>query len=188
MIRLSDIAFSYGEKKVLKGLSLDIQEGEVFGFLGPNGCGKTTLFKILSTYFQPASGKITCDELDITKKPKIFREKIGVVFQSPSLDPQLTIVENFSHQGKIYGLSREKLKKKTEAFMKTFDLTDHREKLVRELSGGLKQRLALVNSAATIRDAISPIEYCTIPDFSILRCTIPDYSIFALYYTGLFRF
>ncbi len=146
MIRIQNLEFSYKANKVLNGLSLEIPEGNVFGILGPNGSGKTTLFRILSTALQMQKGEITWLGYDLNRKAAEVRATLGVVFQYPSLDPQLTVEENLQCQGVLYGLHGTVLKSAIEDRLKKLGVWDRRGQKVRELSGGLKRRAELAKA------------------------------------------
>src|SRR6266702_6868533 len=105
VVQVRNLAHSYGTHKALGGVSFDVGRGEIFGLLGPNGGGKTTLFRILSTSFPPTSGGAAVFGADVRTHANQVRAEIGVVFQSPSLDKKLTVRENLMHQGHLYGLS-----------------------------------------------------------------------------------
>src|SRR5256885_11168003 len=98
IIQIDHLSHSYADRPALADLSLSIDRGEIFGFLGPNGSGKTTLFRILSTLLPVSSGRVTIAGLDLATQREAIRRQIGVVFQSPSLDKQLTAEENLRHQ------------------------------------------------------------------------------------------
>ena len=105
IVEIEHLSHSYGERPALVDLSLRVKRGEIFGFLGPNGSGKTTLFRILCTLIPapPATVKILGLDLSLQSRPEV-RRQLGVVFQSPSLDKQLTAEENLRQQGHLYGL------------------------------------------------------------------------------------
>ena len=107
IVQVRQLSHRYGERRALDGVSLEVNAGEIFGFLGPNGSGKTTLFRILSTLITPQEGRVTFDlmgrTLDLREARDEVRKSIGVVFQSPSLDRQLTAEENLRHHGHLYG-------------------------------------------------------------------------------------
>ncbi|HLD50582.1 MAG TPA: ATP-binding cassette domain-containing protein, partial [bacterium] len=140
MIEIQDLRYSYGERQVLQGLTFQVPKGKIFGFLGPNGSGKTTLFRILSTSFPPASGKVTISGFQIPKDYDEVRKRIGVVFQSPSLDAKLTVRENLMHQGHLYGLRGRELALRMEEMMGRLGILDRANERVDKLSGGLKRR------------------------------------------------
>src|SRR5579864_6082918 len=104
VIRVEDIRPSYGKRTALKGISFDVAAGEIFGLLGPSGSGKTTLFRILSTLMLPTGGRAMIAGFDAAGQPDEVRRRIGVVFQSQSVDIKLTAAENLWHQGHLYGL------------------------------------------------------------------------------------
>src|SRR5438445_10505794 len=117
VIRVEDIRHSYGKRTALKGISFDVAAGEIFGLLGPNGSGKTTLFRILSTLMLPASGRALVSGFDSTRQPDEVRRRIGVVFQSKSVDLKITAAENLWHQGHLYGLRGANLMSRSQAIM-----------------------------------------------------------------------
>src|SRR3954471_1831079 len=108
VVEISNLTHLYGERKALADVSFQVQEGEIFGLLGPNGGGKTTLFRILSTLLRPSSGTAKIFGLDVAARPQDVRRRIGVVFQSSSVDGKLTSAENLKHHGHLYGLRGER--------------------------------------------------------------------------------
>jgi ABC-2 type transport system ATP-binding protein len=140
------LVFNYGKRRALDGVSFRVRRGEIFGFLGPNGGGKTTLFKILATLVLPHEGRVEVCGHDLTTSPSAVRRTLGVVFQSPSSDAQLSLFENLRHQGHIYGLVGKSLNRNIEALLERFSLQDRRDELVRTLSGGLRRRLEIAKA------------------------------------------
>jgi ABC-2 type transport system ATP-binding protein len=130
-------------REALLGVTFSVQEGEIFGLLGPNGGGKSTLFHILSTYFTPTSGHAEIFGLDLRKDVEAIRRQIGVVFQAPGLDGKLTVRENLKHQGHLYGLHGEALVSRIKAVLERVELTDRANDFVETLSGGMKRRVEL---------------------------------------------
>src|SRR5262245_62212487 len=108
-VQTKDLAHSYANHKALSGVSFSVTRREIFGLLGPNGGGKTTLFRILSTSFPATSGDAAIFGDDVRRRADQVRRRIGVVFQNPSLDKKLTVRENLMHHGQIYGLSGTEL-------------------------------------------------------------------------------
>ena len=127
----------YGERMALDNVSFEVARSEIFGLLGPNGGGKTTLFRILCTLMKPTVGRVLMDG------GPVDRRRIGVVFQSPSLDKKLTIRENLVHQGHIYGLRGAELQSRIEKLLGRFGLSDRASDFVEKLSGGLRRRVEL---------------------------------------------
>ncbi len=130
-------------KAALDGVSFEVMRGEMFGLLGPNGSGKTTLFRILSTALFPTSGDIRIAGFDLRLEAGKIREKIGIVFQSPSLDAKLTVRENLVHQGYVFGLSGSALHARCDEMLERLKLTEYAKELAGKLSGGLKRRTEL---------------------------------------------
>jgi ABC-2 type transport system ATP-binding protein len=124
-------------------VSFDVRSGEIFALLGPNGGGKTTLFKILSTALVPTSGTAAIFGLDIRSQADDVRERIGVVFQSPSLDKKLTVLENLRYHGQLYGMRGNQLKARVSEMMERLAVADRANHLVETLSGGLARRVEL---------------------------------------------
>ena len=143
IVEVEDLSHSYNGHKALAGVTFDVTRGEIFGLLGPNGGGKTTLFRVLSTLFPPSSGSATVLGLDILKQASKVRQRLGVVFQSPSLDIKLTVGENLVHQGHLYGLRGRPLRARVDEMMERLRITDRASDLVETLSGGLRRRVEL---------------------------------------------
>ena len=127
-------------------VNLSVEEGEIFGFLGPNGAGKTTTVKLLTTLLRPTSGTAKICGYDVVKQRSKVREKIGVVFQEPALDTELTGRENLDFHARMYGLSRKERKERIEYVLNLVDLVDRADDLVRSYSGGMKRRLEIARS------------------------------------------
>ena len=145
-IEAAAITHLYGSRRALNRVSFQIAPGEVFGFLGPNGGGKSTLFRILSTMMTPTEGKALLAGFDPAGKLHEVRKRLGVVFQSPSLDPLLTVAESMRHQGRLYGLHGKELKNRTEELLTGLSLADRSRDRVSKLSGGLRRRVEIAKS------------------------------------------
>ena len=142
-VEIRELTRYYGDRKALNGVSFDVQEGEIFGFLGPNGGGKTSLLRILSTLLVPSSGRAMIFGLDVARQPQEVRRRIGIVFQAQNVDGKLTSAENLRHQGHLYGLRGQKLKQRIQHVLTRVGLADRSNDLVETLSGGLRRRLEL---------------------------------------------
>ena len=142
-VEINNLAHSYGKQRALGGVSFAVMRGEIFGLLGPNGGGKTTLFRILSTSFPPTSGDAAIFGQDVRTQADQVRRRIGVVFQSPSLDKKLTVRENLMHHGHIYGLRGTGLKNRMTEMMERLGVADRADAIVETLSGGLQRRVEL---------------------------------------------
>ena len=142
-IDVRDLRHAYGERQALAGLSFSVHEAELFGLLGPNGGGKSTLFRILATLMRPSAGSARILGHDVTTEPEAVRRRLGVVFQHASVDGKLTVEENLRHQGHLYGLRGAPLAGRIDELLGRFGLADRRGELVDRLSGGLARRVEL---------------------------------------------
>ena len=142
----TDLTHRYGERVALDRVSLRVATREIFGLLGPNGGGKTTLFRILSTLVRPTSGSAKILGCDLLRDIGALRRRLGVVFQAPSLDKKLKVRENLAHQGRLYGLAGAALAERIEQLLVEFNLRDRANDLVETLSGGLQRRVEIAKS------------------------------------------
>ena len=143
VVQVTNLSHAYGDRLALDGLSLSVEAGEVFGLLGPNGSGKTTLFRILSTLLPAAPGTASILGMDVAAERDAVRRRIGVVFQSPSLDKQLTAAENLTHQGHLYGLRGPELARRVSAALASVGLGERSRERVGTFSGGMRRRVEL---------------------------------------------
>jgi ABC-2 type transport system ATP-binding protein len=132
--------------QALRDVSFTVGKGEVFGLLGPNGGGKTTLFKILSTLMKPTSGTILIHGRDIVLEPAEARKRIGVAFQFPSLDKKLTARENLWHHGHLYSMRGRALNVRIDEMLARLGLQDRGGDIVETLSGGMARRVELAKT------------------------------------------
>jgi ABC-2 type transport system ATP-binding protein len=142
-IAVDGLHHTYGSREALRGVSFAVQRGEIFGLLGPNGGGKTTLFRILSTLLRPTSGAARVFGHDVAQERDAVRRKLGVVFQQPSLDPKLTVAENLRHHGHLYGLAGTALRDAERTVLDRLGVADRHRDRVEQLSGGLQRRVEL---------------------------------------------
>jgi ABC-2 type transport system ATP-binding protein len=142
-VEVEDLRRSFGETTALDGVSLSVRRGELFGLLGPNGGGKTTLFRILSTVLPQTSGRARVMGFDVETQQDAARGAIGVVFQAPSLDKFLRVEENLRHQGHLYGLRGARLAARIDACLALTGIAEKRREKAGTLSGGQKRRVEL---------------------------------------------
>ena len=145
-IVVKDLVKKYGDLVAVAGINFNVKYGEIFGFLGPNGAGKTTTIHILATLLKPTSGKALVAGYDVIRDPKMVRKNIGIVFQDPSLDNNLTAYENMYIHGRIYGLHGEELRTRIEEMLEFVELYEYRNKLVKTFSGGMRRRLEIARA------------------------------------------
>ena len=146
MIRVENLTHKYGGRTALNGVSFEVRPGEIFGLLGPNGGGKSTLFRILSTMMTPTGGRASVAGYDVVREAAAVRRHVGVVFQSQSLDRALTVEENLRAQGHLHGLAGAELRARMERACERLGLTDRRKDLVDTLSGGLRRRVEIAKA------------------------------------------
>ncbi len=139
-IEVEHLTHAYAERTALNDVSFSIRRGEIFGLLGPNGGGKTTLFRVLSTLLPVQSGLVRVLGMNANDSASQIRQRIGVTFQAPSLDRRLTVRENLVHQGHLYGLHGSVLKERIENRLSRLGLSDRMHARVDSLSGGLQRR------------------------------------------------
>jgi len=145
-LEVEGLRHRYGERTALDGVSLGVARGEFFGLLGPNGGGKSTLFKIVSTLLAATSGVARVLGHDVAREPERVRRRLGVVFQHPSVDATLTVEENLVHHGHLYGLSGARLRAAMGAVVGRLGLAERRRDRVGTLSGGLRRRTELAKA------------------------------------------
>jgi ABC-2 type transport system ATP-binding protein len=143
VIEATGLSKRYGQIEAVRGIDLLVQRGEVFGFLGPNGAGKSTTISMLCTLLQPTGGKATVAGIDVEADPGLVRTRIGLVFQDPSLDDQLTGRENLDMHATIYGVPPAVRKQRIAEVLDVVQLADRANSLVRTYSGGMKRRLEI---------------------------------------------
>lgn len=146
MISVENLSHRYGSRTALSNVSFEVKAGEIFGLLGPNGGGKSTLFRILSTMMVPSEGRATVAGCDVVRDPAEVRRRIGVVFQTQSLDKALTVAENLRSQGHLHGMSGALLRERMEQVMTRLGIHDRRDEVVEKLSGGLKRRVEIAKA------------------------------------------
>ncbi|HTZ33317.1 MAG TPA: ABC transporter ATP-binding protein [Methylomirabilota bacterium] len=133
----------FGHFTAVNDISFTVQRGEIFGFLGPNGSGKTTVIKMLTGLLPLSGGSATVQGIDVHADPETVRENIGYMSQNFSLYSDLTVEENLTFYGRIYGLTPERLRRRIDEIVQLNGLAPYYKRLAAQLSGGWKQRLAL---------------------------------------------
>ncbi len=141
IIEVTGLTKKFGEITAVDNISFSIRRGDIFAFLGPNGAGKTTTIKMLTTLLNPTSGNILIDGHDPSTHQNRIRRSFGIVFQDPSLDDELTALENMEFHGALYRVPKDIRKKRIEELLKFVELWDRRKDMVKTFSGGMSRRL-----------------------------------------------
>jgi len=142
IITAESLTRKFGEFTAVDSISFTVDKGEIFGFLGANGAGKTTAIRMLCGLLSPTSGRGTVASYDVHRQPDMIKRSIGYMSQKFTLYEDLTVVENMRFFGGIYGMSRSSIREKTAVIIKELGLEDRADSLVRTLPLGWKQKLA----------------------------------------------
>jgi len=142
-IELEGLSKKFGDFTAVSNINLNIEKGEIFGLLGPNGAGKTTTIKMLATLLKPSSGFAEVWHRNIVKEQDAVRRSIGIVFQDPSIDTELTGRENLDFHARMYGLSKEERGKRINEVLNLVELNDRANVFVKFYSGGMQRRLEI---------------------------------------------
>lgn len=142
IIEVKDLVKKFGNFVANDHLTFDVNRGEIFGFLGANGAGKTTAIKILTGLSRPTSGQVQVTGINVIKYPERVKKKIGYMNQSFSLYNDMTVRENFRFYGGIYGLSKPEIKERTEYYLHKLDMDAYGDQLLKSIPLGWKQKLS----------------------------------------------
>lgn len=145
-VETSSLRHRYGERTALDGLDIAWPEDRIIGLLGPNGSGKSTLFRILSTALVPTEGHVRVLGEDVRTRPEQVRRSLGTVFQSPALDPELTVSENLDVFAALHGVERRDAAVAITGLLRELEISDRADERVDRLSGGLRRRADLARS------------------------------------------
>ena len=143
LLSIRDLTKSYGENRAVRGVSISIIRGEIFGLLGPNGAGKSTTISMLAGLTEPTSGQILVDGVDIRTHMNALKARIGLVPQEMALYPTLSAWDNLAFFGRIYGLSNKALRQRVSEVLALVQLTDRAKEPIKNYSGGMKRRVNL---------------------------------------------
>lgn len=147
-IQAENVVKKFGDFTAIDNITLNVPKGSIYGFLGPNGCGKSTTIRVLTGLLSPTEGKVDVLGLQIPRQSEQLRLKIGYMTQKFSLYDDLTVQENLQFIGQIFGMDRKALKRRVDEQLATYGLDQRRKQRVSGMSGGQKQRLSL--AAATM--------------------------------------
>lgn len=147
-IQAENVVKKFGDFTAINNITLNVPKGSIYGFLGPNGCGKSTTIRVLTGLLSPSEGNVDVLGLEIPKQSELLRLKIGYMTQKFSLYDDLTVQENLEFIGQIFGMETKTLKARIEEQLSTYGLDQLCKQRVGGMSGGQKQRLSL--AAATM--------------------------------------
>jgi ABC-2 type transport system ATP-binding protein len=142
-IEVDRLIKKFCELTAVNGVTFNVEQGEIFGFLGPNGAGKSTTISVLCTLLKPTSGRVEVNGYDVVRSSDDVRRSIGLIFQDPSLDGQLTAKENLDFHAFLYDVPTGEAHDREENLLRMVDLWDRRDSLVKTFSGGMKRRLEI---------------------------------------------
>lgn len=143
VIEARDVRFAYGDVQALRGVTLAVPRGSFFALLGPNGAGKSTLVSLLSTLLPLQGGALSVAGLDVRRSAGAVRRALGLVFQEPSLDERLTVLENLEFHGQIYGMPGRARRARAQEVLGIVELLEWQNATARILSRGMKRRLEI---------------------------------------------
>lgn len=145
-IETVDLTKRFGSLTAVNRVSIDVEQGEVFGLLGPNGAGKSTIISMLCTILKPTSGTALVNGYDVVRDPSRVRKSIGIVFQDPSVDDRLTGRENLEMHADLYGVPESEERSQIERVLDLVELSDRSNDIVRTYSSGMRRRLEIARS------------------------------------------
>ncbi|WP_170785525.1 ATP-binding cassette domain-containing protein [Ruegeria lacuscaerulensis] len=145
-LSVRNVSYAYGEKRALDDVSFHVPQGAFCALLGPNGAGKSTLFSLLTRLFTTAQGVIEVAGFDISKQPRQALAQIGVVFQQPTLDLDLTVHRNLSYFAALHGLAGRDAETRISAALDRLDMAERAAERTRDLNGGHRRRLEIARS------------------------------------------
>lgn len=154
VLDLEDVRKSYGKVEAVRGISLRIAPGEIVGLLGPNGAGKSTLFQIAAGLFGPDSGSVKLFGLDYKRNASRILRRLGVVFQSRSVDLDMTVKANLAFHGNLFGLTGRTLRDRIAETTELLEIGDLTAKPVRTLSGGNQRRVEIARALLNAPDLL----------------------------------
>jgi ABC-2 type transport system ATP-binding protein len=143
IISVKNLTKKFKDFIAVDNISFDVQKGEIFAFLGPNGAGKSTTIKMLTTLLEPTEGEIVIDGNNPVENKNAVRQSFGIVFQDPSLDDDLTALENMYFHGVLYKVPKEIREKRIKELLEFVELWERKDDLVKTFSGGMKRRLEI---------------------------------------------
>ena len=149
IIEVKRLSHSYGDFKAVRGINFHVKKGEIFSFLGPNGAGKSTAINVLITLLDLQEGEVMIAGHELRKEPEAVRNSIGIVFQEITLDRDMTVKETLEFHGNLYSMEKEEIASRIDELLGLVELSDKKNALIKELSGGMKRRLEIARGLMT---------------------------------------
>ena len=146
VVHAENLVKRFGNFTAVAGIDFNVQSGEIFGFLGPNGSGKTTTIRMILGLLPLTEGTIRTLDVDVSRRPELIRPRVGYMSQKFSLYNDLTVIENLRFYGRAYGLRNMEFSERLESALRMAGLTGREKQLTKDLSGGWRQRLALATA------------------------------------------
>lgn len=141
-----DLTKAYDRLEAVRGISFEVEPGEVVGFLGPNGAGKTTTVRMVSCFLPPTSGTASVYGVDVRERPREVKRMLGICPQEDNLDPDFDVLKNLLVYGRYFGMPGRALRARAESLLELVQLSDRKRAAISELSGGMKRRLVLARA------------------------------------------
>lgn len=173
-LSLRDVGFSYGPKRALDGVSFSVATGQFCAILGPNGAGKSTLFSLLTRLFTSAEGKISVGGHDLAKTPRAALAQIGVVFQQPTLDLDLSVRRNLLYFAALHGLAGAEAERRAAAALDLLGMAERAGERARDLNGGHRRRMEIAR-ALIHRPSVLLLDEPTVGLDAASRAAITDH-------------
>lgn len=145
-LEVTDVAYSYGARRALDGVSFALRRGAFSALLGPNGAGKSTLFSLLTRLFVTTEGRIVVAGHDLAREPRAALSKIGVVFQQPTLDLDMSVAMNMSYFAALHGITGRDARVRAEAALERLGMAERAGERVRDLNGGHRRRMEIARA------------------------------------------
>ncbi|MGR8929455.1 MAG: ABC transporter ATP-binding protein [Gammaproteobacteria bacterium] len=145
-LTIEGLSFAYGAKKALDGVSFTVESGECTILLGPNGAGKSTLFSLITRLYDSREGRIALCDFDVKKQSRKALAKLGVVFQQPTLDLDLSVTQNLRYHAALHGIGRKVANQRIQEELERLNMYERRGEKVRQLNGGHRRRVEIARA------------------------------------------
>ncbi|WP_417532492.1 ABC transporter ATP-binding protein [Marinobacterium stanieri] len=145
-LSVHQLSFRYGPRQALDNINFNLQEGQLNALLGPNGAGKSTLYALLTQLYSLQDGEIRLDGQTVGQHSRLLKQKLGVVFQQSTLDPDLSVLQNLEYHGALHGLSSRQVRQQADELLAEMGLADRLKDSIRSLNGGHRRRVEIARA------------------------------------------